>query len=370
MKILLVNISLDSKLGGGTAERTRRLALSLVDSGHTCMVFAMSGNSWANEFIAKSVGFYITPRLGRRFPIPVPNIRRIWMETKRSDVVHIMGYWNLLSVVMGVVARLTHTPYVLCPAGEFSSLEAPNFIKRAFHLLVGRRLIAGSSGFVAITRAEQALIANVANIAPSEVIVLPNAVGQPLLPDPLAELRLRVPARPYLLFMGRLAAVKGPDFLIQAYMDTSLAHNYDLVMAGPDFGMLESLKLKLQNSELAARVHFVGHLNEVERNYFYQNAILLIIPSRSEAMSLVALEAGMLGVPVLLTNTCGFDEVQEVGGGLVVPPSSDGIASGLRELLGNPSSLRESGARLRRYVSENYTWSTVTSRMIAWLKLR
>ena len=49
MRVLLVNISLDAKLGGGTAERTRHLALHLAKAGSACEAVAMTGNSWQRE---------------------------------------------------------------------------------------------------------------------------------------------------------------------------------------------------------------------------------------------------------------------------------------------------------------------------------
>lgn len=73
MRVLLVNISLDAKLGGGTAERTRHLALHLAKAGSTCEVVAMTGNSWQQDFDEQGVKSYITGRIGQRFPIPLLN---------------------------------------------------------------------------------------------------------------------------------------------------------------------------------------------------------------------------------------------------------------------------------------------------------
>jgi hypothetical protein len=42
-------------------------------------------------------------------------------------------------------------------------------------------------------------------------------------------------------------------------------------------------------------------------------------------MSIVVLEAGITGTPVLITDQCSFDEVDRIGGGIVVRASVDGI---------------------------------------------
>jgi glycosyltransferase involved in cell wall biosynthesis len=164
--------------------------------------------------------------------------------------------------------------------------------------------------------------------------------------------------------MGRLAPIKGPDLLIQAYLSTMNAQRYPLVMAGPDFGMQGELQTLLANHQAADRVHFIGFLNEAQRNEAYQHAMMLVIPSRSEAMSLVALEAGITGLPVLLTNTCGFDEVQKIDGGCVVEPTVDGITSGLEIMLSDVDDLPQKGQRLKAFVVDHYSWHIIVTKMV------
>lgn len=367
MRVLLVNISLDAKLGGGTAERTRHLALHLAKAGSACEAVAMTGNSWQREFEEHGVKSYITGRIGQRFPIPLINPWRAWRAVRKAEVLHIMGYWNLLSVAMGLLALIGRRPYILCPAGEFSSVGAPRPIMKVFHLLLGRWLIKAASGFIAITDLEQGLIAQVAGVPTTSIPVIGNAVVEPGAVQQPSNVQL--PDEPFILFMGRLAPVKGPDFLIQAYLDTPTAQRYPLVMAGPDFGMQQELQEQVGTSGLAQRIHFIGFLDEVQRTQVYRQAMMLVIPSRSEAMSLVALEAGVVGLPVLLTDTCGFDEVEQVQGGLVVPASAAGIAQGLERMLADPAELKAKGGRLKAFILQHYTWSATVQVMLRRLAL-
>ena len=73
-------------------------------------------------------------------------------------------------------------------------------------------------------------------------------------------------------------------------------------------------------------------------------------------MSIVVLEAGLYGKPALLTDQCGFNEVQEIGGGQVVSVNAASIESALMELAGQPDALARMGARLSAFVKQNYTW--------------
>jgi glycosyltransferase involved in cell wall biosynthesis len=70
-----------------------------------------------------------------------------------------------------------------------------------------------------------------------------------------------------------------------------------------------------------------------------------------------------LGSPVLLTDRCGFEEVEAVGGGLVVPADAAGLAQGLASMLDRTRNLRLMGQRLRSFVLAQYDWPTVAGRL-------
>ena len=91
---------------------------------------------------------------------------------------------------------------------------------------------------------------------------------------------------------------------------------------------------------------------------------LLAIPSRQEAMSIVVLEASVHGKPVLLTDRCGMNEVEVIGGGRVVEASIAAIGSALLELASRPAQLAPMGARLSVFVRENYTWDGAVAKYL------
>ena len=65
---------------------------------------------------------------------------------------------------------------------------------------------------------------------------------------------------------------------------------------------------------------------------------------------------------MLITDQCGFDEVEQIGGGLVVPASIDGIAAGIKKLLDSKSDLRSMGLNLQKLVRNNFLWSTAAKK--------
>jgi glycosyltransferase involved in cell wall biosynthesis len=302
----------------------------------------------------------VTGYVRLRFPIPAVNPLALYRLVRRADRIHILGYWHLLAVATAWMARAVGRPYVLSAAGEFAALAAPPRIKRIFHRLFGIGLIRHAAALIAITALErQQMEAAFPGVAPP-VVVIPNGVSIPAPRTGSADGVKRT-----LAFVGRLAPIKGPDLLLEAFAAIAGSHpDVDLVLAGPDFGLQSSLSARVAELGLGSRVALGPYVDERARAALFERALLACVPSRAEAMSLVALEAGAAGVPVLLTDQCGFDDVAAVDGGAVVPASVSGLAAGLTRLLADRDSLAAKGQRLREYVTDHYAWTKVSTALL------
>jgi glycosyltransferase involved in cell wall biosynthesis len=165
--------------------------------------------------------------------------------------------------------------------------------------------------------------------------------------------------------VGRLNAIKGPDLLLQAFCNISnTLQDYHLVFVGPDDGMLAQLKEMAVAFDTSNRTHFIGYLGGEDKAQAYYAADLLVVPSRQEAMSIVVLESGITGTPVLITDQCGFDDVLNIGGGQVVPATIEGLQKGLNEILKGPEGLKAMGERLNHYVRTHFAWDTVVNKYL------
>lgn len=363
MKILLTTVSLDSQKGGGTAERTRRLASHLSAQGHRCEIATIQGGDLADKLRGRSMQVYVTGSIRLRLTVPLINPLRLMRSVRDADVIHILGYWNLLSIVTAFLAARLGKPYTFSAAGEFVGLDRPRPIKHLFHVLVGQRMIRGAGLLIAITPLERRQILQRFQLSEDRVIVIPNGVEEQTAAMGGTG---TIPSAPYILFVGRLAEVKGPDLLVSAFGKVATQYgDVRLVIAGPDFGMRRDLESIVQAEQLIDRVVFTSHLGEIERNDAYRGALFLVVPSRAEAMSLVALEAGIFGTPVLLTDQCGFDEVETVGGGRVVAATAEGLYEGLRSMLAERASLPSKGRALQAYVRRNFAWPVIVELLIS-----
>ncbi len=108
----------------------------------------------------------------------------------------------------------------------------------------------------------------------------------------------------YCLFVGSLVSRKGPDILLHALSKVRLPCVF--VGDGPMRTSLERLAARLG---IADRVVFTGALEYHDVQAYYSGAEALVLPSVSEGVPLVAIEALSAGVPVIASNLEGIASV-------------------------------------------------------------
>ena len=169
-------------------------------------------------------------------------------------------------------------------------------------------------------------------------------------------------SEPYMLFVGRLNEIKAPDILLDAFISIKDDIKHHLVYIGPDEGMKQLLEKKVKEENLIHRVHFSGFAGGELKSSAYYGADLLVVPSRHEAMSIVALEAAITATPVLMTNQCGFSSLVNAGGGIEVAPNIEGIRTGLQKLLILSSDLKTMGEKGKKLIQKKYTWEIIANK--------
>lgn len=371
MKVLNVNHLLDPETGGGTAERTFQLSRFLQRAGVQTSVLALDiGLSQARRDELEGVKVTALPCLNRRYFVPWASPGLIDTLVADADVVHLSGHWTLLNALVYKSCRRQGKPFVFCPAGALTTFGRSLKLKRAYDAWVGRELARSAAACVAITDQERADFAAY-GVAAGRVAVIPNGIdpGQ-YTRDPEAERRIRerfqTGAAPYVLFLGRLNAIKGPDLLLEAFAKVAGRFpEFHLVFAGPDGGLQASLMESAAQSPLKDRIHFPGYLAGTDKTAALSAAALLAIPSRREAMSIVVLEAGISGTPTLFTDTCGLEGIAALGAGTMVEASAEALAGGLSALLADTPSLRAAADRLQALVREQYLWNMQAARYLA-----
>lgn len=362
MHIVTVVAAVDARSGGGVGERGLQLARRYPQVGGADISSELLtlDLDLTPDHVKAATPATVTPLPCRNRRYYLPGSPTMVAERVRAaDVVHLLSHWTVLNALAAEAAVRCNIPYVFSPCGALPIRGRSRLVKRAYDLAVGGRLVRQAAAIIAVTDDERAdFIPH--GVDQHGVVVVPNGVsasdhewdtGGKLLA------RYGLTGHRYVLFLGRLNWIKGVDLLVDAFVSTVPAESgWRCVVAGPDEGMLTDLTARVSAAGASDQVCFTGMVRGPERTELLRGAALLVVPSRHEAMSIVALEAGINGTPVLITNSCGFDEIEKIGGGWVVPATAEALAGGLRVALDDPDELERRGKALRDLVSHSYTW--------------
>jgi glycosyltransferase involved in cell wall biosynthesis len=151
-------------------------------------------------------------------------------------------------------------------------------------------------------------------------------------------------ASPVIGAVGRLAYQKGFDLLLEAMAAVRIGRpDCQLLIAG-DGPARPALELQAGAMGLGASVRFLGYVSDVAPLMSACDAIAL--PSRSEGMPLVLLEALALARPVVAARVGGVSEVvhHEETGLLVAPGSVPELAAAVLRLVSEPDLAARLGA--------------------------
>ncbi len=213
-----------------------------------------------------------------------------------------------------------------------------------------------TDAYIAVSEAiGRALVSS--GVVPARVHVVHNGVDAERI---LAAAREPQPAAlpagdgPLVGCVARLERVKGvADFVDAAEHVAREIPSARFVVAGSG-GEAASLAAR-QAPSLVDRLEFLGHVDPVEPLVAMLD--VLVLPSHSEALGLVLLEAGALGVPVVATAVGGIPEVVEDGvSGILVPPASPSeLADAVMRLLREPAIARAMGEAGRARVEREFT---------------
>ena len=164
-----------------------------------------------------------------------------------------------------------------------------------------------------------------------------------------------------ILYVGRLVYEKGIQHLIAA-MPKILSNYHDakLVIAGRG-GMMDELKAEARNLGLGNKVYFTGYLDSKQVQKMYKCADVAVFPSTYEPFGIVALEAMLAGVPTVVSDVGGLNEIVNHG------------VDGMKSYAGNPNSIADSvtallydhqlaanvSKRAKQKVKEQFNWEKI-----------
>jgi glycosyltransferase involved in cell wall biosynthesis len=169
-----------------------------------------------------------------------------------------------------------------------------------------------------------------------------------------------------LLFVGRLAAVKGLPVLLET-LASLRADRPDVVLTiagdGPDRARLEGQARELG---IASNVRFLGYQSQAQvRELLMRETDVFAMASFAEGVPVVLMEAMAAGVPVVATRIAGVPELVEDGiSGFLVPPGNcEALAERISALLDDPALRQRFGRAGRAEVEAEFNAATEARRL-------
>ena len=164
-----------------------------------------------------------------------------------------------------------------------------------------------------------------------------------------------------ILYVGRLVYEKGVQHLISA-MPKILENYHDakLIIAGKG-GMLDELKGQAEAMGLSNKVYFTGYLNSKQVQKMYKCADVAVFPSTYEPFGIVALEAMLAGVPTVVSDIGGLNEIVDhgVNGMKSYAGNSNSIADSVISLLYDKQLAANISKKAKQKVKEEFNWNKI-----------
>lgn len=340
-------------VGGGGGRVARDIAVGLAARGHEVRVLTahMPGLPLSEEIQGVRVERIHANRKAAyraglaemaRFNLAALNAGRRLVRTWRPDAIH-AHFAVPAGAAAYALSKLTGIPYVLTAHLGDVPGAVPEKTDRWFKWIYPfTPPIWGSAARVVAVSEFTRGMALQHYAVPIQVI--PNGVD-------LAALPARQPGSSEdpvrIVFAGRFMEQKNPAHLVAALRQLpDLPWRCAMLGDGP---LLESLRAGLAGSPLAERFWLPGWVTPEHVLAEFARSDILVLPSRSEGLSVVGVQALGMGLAMLLSCAGGnLELVQEGENGFTFPIGDvDALAGRLRWLIENPSVLQSAQAKSR-----------------------
>lgn len=292
---------------------------------------------------------YLYPGLGLSLAAKLTCVFDLALRLWRCDYDALIAYQSTASILVGIVGwcrgcrwRVVHQ--------TCTPRETPRLL-RILDLIVGT--LGLYSANVVNSTATWSEFARYPARYRRSVVLIEHGLDVPDVartPD-LTRRHFALPAqRPIILNVGRLAGQKNQDVLIRALTCLPDVH---LAIAGSGLE-LNSFRDLATTLGVDDRLHMLGPLSADDVADLYAAADLFVFPSTWETFGLAAVEAAMIGLPMVVADLPVLREVLRAGGAepvtFVAPDDVEGWISAIAASLAQPpaSSARKAFAQTMR----------------------
>lgn len=288
-----------------------------------------------------------------------------WLRRSLSsfDVVHIHLARDLITMPAAALALAMKIPSIFQTHGMIRHSARPAAV--ALDSLITRRLLRRAESVLALTNIERRDLVEVCSDL-NNIQLVPNGIPVPP-EDALRHVKGDTTDSDAVevLFLARLHERKRPMLFAQAARALASSYpNARFKMVGPDEGEGPKIEAFITNARGLA-LDWEGAVSPDQTTERLARADIYVLPSINEPFPMSVLEAMALGIPSVVTSSCGLAPVLErSGSGLVCDESLDSLVDGIGSLLESSTYRSEMGQKASGIAKEEFSMTATANDLV------
>lgn len=354
MKILRVASSLHPEVTGGVGLHVHQMSARQAENGHDVTVLTSDNGDRSLPERETRSGYSVIHH--REVARPVDNsiapglITTLHKLADNYDIIHAHSHLYFSTNMSAVFAKISDTPFAITNHGLFSQ-TAPQWLQKVYIPTIARTTLNTADRVFCYTDIAKRTLRE--RSVSSPISVISNGIN----------CQMFMPARDtseknQILFVGRLKEGKGPEYLIDAFASIrSEFPDLSLKMVG-DGPLREDLQKQCRLRDVEDRVTFTGELSYEEMPNVYNESMVLVSPTLTEAaVPRVVMEAWACETPAIMSNIPEVSEEHIDGAGLLAPMrDASELADKMAYLISDEEARRRMGEKGRERVENSYSW--------------
>jgi glycosyltransferase involved in cell wall biosynthesis len=280
-------------------------------------------------------------------------------KARHFDVVHLNS--SKIGGLGSLAARLSGVPKIIFTAHGWAFNEDRSFISRAIIKIAYWVTMVLSDTTIAVSENIKSRVIGWPFIS-NKIKVVHNGVREidfyekVIAREKISAINSNIKNEKFLIgTIAELHPIKGLDILIDSAKEITKDENVQFIIIG-DGHIRQELEEKIKFANLENRVILLGFLDNAAK---YLKAFdLFVLPSRSEALALVVLEAGLAQVPVIASRVGGIPEVisSDKFGKLFDSENVSQLSNAIKSSIENYEDTKQTAVDLSQRVKEKFNF--------------
>lgn len=286
-------------------------------------------------------------------------LKNLVEHIKWSDVIHLHGLYNFQNILVAMLAKKLHTPYVLTLHNGLSP-SMSSIKKKLFDYLVQKRHIENAAAIHILALEESSEILSRFN--PKKFIYAPNGIDLDDIKHINAKKNFDISLKDEIKigFLGRISKEKNIQNLVDALQKVQFNKKIKFVIAGPDSKYLRTILNK--NTHL--NIDWVGPKYGEDKYNFIKSLDLFIHPSKADVFSIAAMEVLSVGTPLIITRSSKAAHFFDTNSFFMSESTVFGLSHSIEEALNNSKIWEKHSMNGFKLISSTFNWNSASLNLI------